>query len=66
MKRKEKFGGMPLFWITVGCHLTIPKPCKYGTDDTIQNTLLQNMIPWHIEYFKLKAFGKEQIEKRIG
>lgn len=30
---------------------------KHGVQG-IQNTLPQNMVPWHTEYFKLKGFEK--------
>lgn len=29
-------------------------------DDGVQDTLSQNMVPWHIGYFKLKEFEKWQ------
>ena len=31
-------------------------------DDGVQDTLPQNMVPWHVEYFKQKEFKKQQVQ----
>lgn len=37
----------------------------YHGADAVQDMLPQNMAPWHIEYFKLKAFEKWPMEDTL-
>ena len=35
----------------------------WKASDGVQNTLPQNMVPWHTEYFELKEFKKTQMQE---
>lgn len=37
----------------------------YGSDG-VQDMLPQNMLPWHIEYFKLKELEKCHVQKGLS
>lgn len=32
----------------------------------VQDMLRQNMVPWHIEYLKVREFGKKKQQKQRG